>query len=144
MTEPAKAEEPREPGPATVEDSVSSPEEQEKDAVEPAEAEAPAETLEIAEVQDPPSHVIDEPAAETTQAPPDVDPVVKSPNKGLVRGIVYTDEVGSALIDETIVQAGSIIDGVRVLRIHAGGVDFEKAGRRWTQKVSETPDRQWQ
>jgi hypothetical protein len=63
--------------------------------------------------------------------------------RGLVRGIVYSADSGSALIDETIVPTGSTIDGVKVVRVHSGGVDFEKDGRRWTQRVSEQPNSLW-
>ena len=108
---------------------------------EPAEKAQQAEPAETARLPEPPVPTIDQPVAEI--APP-VAALVESSNKGLVRGIVYSDQRGSALIDETIVRTGGVISGVKVLRIHAGGVDFEKNGRRWTQKVSQTPGLHWQ
>ena len=137
IIEPAKPEEPEQTSTATTEGSEASRAEPEPDTAEPAEA------VEMTQVQDPPLPVIDQAAVETPPPPPAVAAPVKSSNKGLVRGIVYSVERGSALIDETIIRAGGTVDGVKVLRIHAGGVDFEKNGHKWTQKVSETPDPQW-
>ncbi|MHC4351550.1 MAG: hypothetical protein ACYS0H_02420 [Planctomycetota bacterium] len=128
--EPANVEEPEQISAATTEGSEPSPEEPEPDTAEP------VETVEEVRVQDPP-------VIETIPQSRAADALVKFPNKGLVRGIVYSAERGSALIDETIVRTGGTVDGVKIVRIHAGGVDFEKDGHKWTQKVSETPDPLW-
>jgi len=136
--EPAQVEEPQQTPAPTTESLDPSPEEPSQAALE---TEEQAETAETVPLQEPPAPVIERPAIET--APPVPAPVAPS-NKGLVRGIVYSDQRGSALIDETIVRTGGTIDGVKVLRIHTGGVDFEKNGRQWTQKVSQTPGLHWQ
>ena len=143
--EPVKVEEQEQPsGPAEPEekDEATIPEDQ------------PKETEETAEEQNPPASETDQQAGwalvrrseQDGGAGPALHAVVDvmPSNKGLVRGIVYSDDSGSALIDDTIVRAGGTINGVKVVRVHAGGVDFEKAGRRWTQKVSEQPDPSWQ
>ncbi len=147
VIEPAKVEEVPQTHEATTESSEPSPEEPARDVAEVPEAAETREAVEVAEitpVPDPPTPATDQPAVETTPPAPAVADNVKSVNKGVVRGIVYSGQEGSALIDEKIVRAGAVIDGVRVVRIHAGGVEFEKDGRRWTQKVSEEPNPAWQ
>lgn len=138
VVELAKEEIPQGPSSVTIESSAPSLKEQ--DAVEPAET---AEAADTVAMQDPPLPVSDPPVVNATQAPPATGPVAKSSNRGLVRGIVYSEDRGSALIDETLVRTGAIIDGVKVVNIHTGGVEFEKADQRWTQKVGEAPDVQW-
>ena len=134
VKELARIEEQQETSAAAIESSDPSPEEQQ---------EVPAEVAETAQVQDPPSPVSDQPMIDTNQPPPPTAPVVESSKRGLVRGIVYSEDHGSAVIDETMVKIGVIIDGVTVVNIHAGGVEFEKDGHRWTQKVGEAPGLQW-
>ena len=141
--EPEQVEEKQQtPAPATESPDLSSetPGPVGSETPEPAEKAQQAEPAETARLPEPPVPTIDQPVAEI--APP-VAALVESSNKGLVRGIVYSDQRGSALIGETIVRTGGTIDGVKVLRIYAGGVDFEKNGQRWTQKVSQTPDPHW-
>ncbi len=145
--EPAKVEEPQQTSETTAESSEPSPEEPARDVAEtpdPVEARKPVEVAETTPVPDPPTPATDQPAVETTPPVPAIADPVKQSNKGVVRGIVYSGQEGSALIDEKIVRAGAVVDGVRVVRIHAGGVEFEKDGQRWTQKVSEEPNPAWQ
>jgi hypothetical protein len=147
--EPPKVEEQEQPGaPAEPEeeDSASMPQENQQDAEETIEKQEAPATETDQQVGWALAHQNDQDGAqEEGQAPFDgtTPPKGASP-KGLVRGIVYSADSGSALVDDTIVRAGCTIDGVKVVRVHAGGVDFEKDGRRWTQKVSETPNPLWQ
>jgi len=141
--EPVKIEEQKQPsGPVEPEeeDSAPMPKANQQDAEETIEKqEAPAADQQVGWAL---AHRNDEDggAGPTLNAVVDVT----SSNKGLVRGIVYSADSGSALIDDKIVNTGDTIDGVKVVRVHASGVDFEKDGQRWTQKVSETPDSLWQ
>ena len=137
LIEAAEVEEPEQTPAATPEGSEPSPEETEPDTAEP------AEVVEVALVQDPPLPEIDQPVVEAIPQSRAADVPVEFRNRGLVRGTVYSAEDGSALIDETIVRTGGTVDGVKIVRIHAGGVDFEKDGHKWTQKVGETPGPQW-
>jgi hypothetical protein len=52
-----------------------------------------------------------------------------------VRGIVYSTEKPSAIIDDTVILEGQTIDGIRVVSITRETVEFEKDGKRWTQGV---------
>ncbi len=63
---------------------------------------------------------------------------------GIVRGIVYDDNnVPSAIVGREVVGQGSVINGVKVLRIHSDKVVFEKNLTRWTQRVDEQPNQAW-
>ena len=130
-----KAEKPQEPNTVTIESSAQNPEEQEQDTIEAANTVA---------MQDPLSPDDDQPIANTNQALPATISMVKSSNRGLVRGLVCSEDHGSALIDETIVQTGAIIENVEVVNIDADGIEFEKEDQRWTQKVGDAPDVRWQ
>ena len=135
VIELAKVKKPQEPSTVTIERSVPSLEAQEQDIVDA------ADTVIL---QDPLSPVDDQPIVDTPQVPAASVLLVESSKRGLVRGIICSEDRGSALIDETIVQTGTIIGDVKVVNIYAGEVEFEKEGNRWIQKVSEAPDEKWQ
>jgi len=63
---------------------------------------------------------------------------------GMVSGIMYTEENPSALIGYGIVHEGDTIDDVKVVKIYKDEVEFEKNGRRWTQRVWQMPNGAWQ
>ena len=57
--------------------------------------------------------------------------------KGFVSGIAYSENHALAFIDDKMISEGGVIDGVIVFKIHEDTVEFEKDGKRWTQKVGE-------
>jgi hypothetical protein len=61
----------------------------------------------------------------------------KFPFKGFVSGIAYSENHALAFIDDKMISEGGVIDGVTVFKIHEDAVEFEKDGKRWTQKVGE-------
>jgi hypothetical protein len=61
--------------------------------------------------------------------------VVVSPREVALKGILYSEDNSSALIGETIVAEGDIIDGVKVVKINKDTVEFEKDGEKWTQRT---------
>jgi type II secretory pathway component PulC len=61
--------------------------------------------------------------------------VVVSSNKVALKGILYSEDNPSALIGETIVAEGDIINGVKVVKINKDTVEFEKDGEKWTQRT---------
>ena len=67
----------------------------------------------------------------------------KFPNSGLVSGIAYSRSRALALIDDEMLPEGDIVYGVTIIKIHEDKVEFEKNGKRWTQKVGEQPDSRW-
>ncbi|MHC4482060.1 MAG: thioredoxin domain-containing protein [Planctomycetota bacterium] len=50
-------------------------------------------------------------------------------------GVLYTEDNPSAIVDGRIVHEGDVIGGVKVVKIHKGKVDFERSGRRWSQRM---------
>ncbi len=68
---------------------------------------------------------------------------IKTPRQGRISYIVGTEDNHSALIGTKLVREGDIIDGVTVVKIHKEEVEFEKDGKRWTQKIDDAPDPAW-
>jgi hypothetical protein len=64
---------------------------------------------------------------------------VVSPKEVALKGILYSEGNSSALIGETIVREGDIIDGVKVVKINKKTVEFEKDGEKWTQRCGNSP-----
>jgi len=52
-----------------------------------------------------------------------------------VSGIVYSEKRPSVIIDGEVVLEGQLVKGVTVLKITRGAVEFEKDGKRWTQRI---------
>ncbi len=65
-----------------------------------------------------------------SKRPPD-----KSPNRASVSSIAYNESRALAFINDQMVSEGGVVDGVTVIKIHQDTVEFEKNGKRWTQKV---------
>ena len=63
---------------------------------------------------------------------------------GSVIGILYSTENPSALINREVVYEGDTTNGVKVVKIHRTKVEFEKDGRKWTQKVLANPNHAWE
>ncbi|MHC4157580.1 MAG: hypothetical protein ACYSSO_00730 [Planctomycetota bacterium] len=55
--------------------------------------------------------------------------------KLVVRGIVYSEDNPSAVIDDQIVHEGDRILDATIIKINKNSVEFEINGKRWTQKV---------
>lgn len=55
--------------------------------------------------------------------------------KLIVRSILHSESKPSAVIGTEIVHEGDTISGATILRILKDGVEFEKDGKRWTQKI---------
>ena len=67
----------------------------------------------------------------------------RTPPKGLVTGIVRSQDSSTAVVGTQVVREGDTIDGVTIVKIHDDKVEFEKQGQRWTQKLNEPPGQQW-
>ena len=63
--------------------------------------------------------------------------------RGIVTGIVHSEDKPSAIIDGRIVYERDTILRVRVVKIHRNKVDFVKGGQEWSQEVRETPASYW-
>ena len=62
--------------------------------------------------------------------------------KGLIRGIVSSEDSFTALIDTQAVREGDTIYGVKVVKIYVDKIEFEKDGTQWIQELNEAPGRQ--
>jgi len=65
------------------------------------------------------------------------------PPAGVVTGILYCPDKPAAIINGTVVHRSQELDGVKVIEIYPDRVEFEKAGRRWHQKVRDEASRFW-
>ncbi len=52
-----------------------------------------------------------------------------------VRGIVYSPQRPSAIVNDAVVFVGQVIHGAHIVNITREAVEFEKDGKRWTQGV---------
>jgi hypothetical protein len=52
-----------------------------------------------------------------------------------IKGILYSEENPSAIIGTEILHEGGTVSGATVVKINEDSVEFEKDGKRWTQKV---------
>ncbi len=61
--------------------------------------------------------------------------VVVSSKKAELKGILYSEDNPSASVNGKIVKEGSVIDGIKVVKINKDSVEFEKNGEKWTQRL---------
>ncbi|MBN2183182.1 MAG: hypothetical protein JW715_14820 [Sedimentisphaerales bacterium] len=64
-------------------------------------------------------------------------------SKGMVKGILYTGIDSSVMIDNQVLKEGDTIYGTKVVKIYPKKVEFEKDGKRWTQRICEYPNPAW-
>jgi hypothetical protein len=65
-----------------------------------------------------------------------VPPQQQKTNRKLeVRGIVYSQDNPTAVLGAGIVHEGDVVSGAIVIKINKNSVEFEKDGKRWTEKV---------
>lgn len=66
-----------------------------------------------------------------------------SNQKGVVRGILYTGEYSSVIIDNQILEEGDTIYGTTIEKIYPKKVEFAKNEKKWSQRICEHPDPAW-
>jgi hypothetical protein len=62
---------------------------------------------------------------------------------GTIVGILYSEENSCVLINRELVYEGDISNGVKVVKIDRCEVEFERNGKKWTQKVLDNPNPAW-
>ena len=78
-----------------------------------------------------------------------INDYLKANPKGFVtfiRGYVGTEDnpvIPWAIIRGQVVHQGDTVGGVKIFKIHKDEVEFEKDGKRWTQKEGDAPDPAW-
>ncbi|MHC4640275.1 MAG: hypothetical protein ACYS32_01430 [Planctomycetota bacterium] len=60
-----------------------------------------------------------------------------STNKVTVTAIVYDEESASAVVSGSVVHEGDIVEGCKVVKIHADKVEFERKGKNFTKQVNQ-------
>jgi hypothetical protein len=60
-------------------------------------------------------------------------------SRGMVKGIVFYDEKGAALIDGEVVRENDVVMNVKIIRILPEYVEFEKQSNKWKQQVGQFP-----
>ena len=53
----------------------------------------------------------------------------------IVKGVLYSSDKPAAIVSNKIVHVGDIISGATIVKINLNSVEFEKDGKKWTQKV---------
>jgi len=105
------------------------------------------------EVRDKVRDYVDEFINDYLAANPEVSTLASSsktepPQRGLIRGIIYSEDKPSALIGDRTVHEGDTIGGVKIVKIYTDRVVFEKQGTEstiiWTQKIGEVPKANWE
>ncbi|MFC1739152.1 hypothetical protein ACFL1G_08900 [Planctomycetota bacterium] len=69
--------------------------------------------------------------------------ISKSPQKGVITGILFNEVKPVALIDNQLVHEGDTIGSIKVIQIGPKKILFEKKGKRWMQGTQERPDAAW-
>ena len=78
-----------------------------------------------------------------------INDYLKANPKGFVtfiRGYVGAEDnpvIPWAIIRGQVVHQGDTVGGVKIFKIHKDEVEFEKDGKRWTQKEGDAPDPAW-
>jgi hypothetical protein len=80
-----------------------------------------------------------EASQKVTQKSPGPRPVSQPLSRGTVKGIVFYEGKGAALIAGEVVREGDVVLNVKVVKITPDFVEFEKQGTQWKQQVGQTP-----
>ncbi len=59
----------------------------------------------------------------------------ETPDRPVVKGIVYSEDNPCAVVGDRIVTAGDVVQGATVVKINSDSVEFTKGDETWTQKV---------
>ena len=76
----------------------------------------------------------------------DIKAETKRPQVGLVTAICLDAKTPAVMIEgieKDLVYQGQKINNVRVVKIYGLGVEFEKNGRHWVQRVGQKPNSAW-
>jgi len=63
--------------------------------------------------------------------------------RGVISGIVYSQDKTSAVVGGKLVRQGDLLDGVKIARIHPDHIEFERNDKSWTQKTGQPAGSYW-
>jgi len=66
-------------------------------------------------------------------------PASQTSSRGMVKGIVFCENKGAALIAGEVVKENDVVMGVKITKILPDYVEFEKQGNQWKQQVGQFP-----
>ena len=81
----------------------------------------------------------EQPATQKVSPTASPRPASQTLSRRMVTGIVFCESKGAALIAGETVRENDVVMGVKVVRITANFVEFEKQGNKWKQVVGEAP-----
>jgi hypothetical protein len=61
----------------------------------------------------------------------------------VVTGIIHSKTKPMAIIDGNVIGEGQTIRGVRIVKVQEESVEFENAGKTWSQRVNDPPSTNW-
>ncbi len=76
----------------------------------------------------------------------DIKAESKRPQVGLVTAICLDAKTPAVMIDgieKDLIYEGQRVNNVRVVKIYSIGVEFEKNGRHWVQRIGQKPNSAW-
>lgn len=74
----------------------------------------------------------------------DITAKPKSEVIGLVSSILYSEDNPSIILGNKVIKhQGDTIYGIVIEKVYKDRVDFVKNGKKWTQKIRETPGPEW-
>jgi hypothetical protein len=79
------------------------------------------------------------PRQEVPKAGPSLRSSSQASRRGVVKGIVFYENKGAALIAGEVVRENDMVMGVKVVNILPDYVEFEKKGNHWKQQVGQFP-----
>jgi hypothetical protein len=79
------------------------------------------------------------PAKEVTPRTVTPRSVSQTSSRGMVKGIVFYENKGAALIAGEVVRENDDVMGVKIVKILPDYVEFEKQGNEWKQQVGQFP-----
>jgi hypothetical protein len=82
-----------------------------------------------------PANIRNAAAPAVKQGGPDQTSGTNDSGGPVVRGILFSKQKPSAIINDQVLTVGQTIDGAKILQITRDTVEFEANGKRWTQSV---------
>lgn len=81
----------------------------------------------------------EQPAAQEVAPAASPRPASQTSSRGMVKGIVFYENKGAALIAGDVIREGDEVLGVKITKITPDSVEFDKKGNQWKQQVGQFP-----
>jgi hypothetical protein len=81
----------------------------------------------------------EQPAAQEVSPTASLRSASQTSSRGMVKGIVFYEGKGAALITGDVIREGDEVLGVKITKITPDSVEFDKKGNQWKQQVGQFP-----